>query len=70
MNIKIDKRLWLYRAAFIVLGAVAGYYYWATIGCSSGTCAITSKWLNTTLYGGLLGYLVGDILKEEVVWVD
>ena len=27
----------------IAFGAVAGFLYWNFIGCSSGTCAITSK---------------------------
>ncbi len=38
-----------------LLGAIAGFLYWKFIGCSSGTCAITSKPLNSTLYGALLG---------------
>ncbi|MCU0437438.1 MAG: DUF6132 family protein [Raineya sp.] len=38
-----------------VLGALAGYAYWYFVGCTSGTCAITSKPLNSTLYGSLMG---------------
>jgi carbon starvation protein len=32
-----------YKSAFIgiAFGAVAGFFYWKLIGCSSGTCAIT-----------------------------
>ena len=41
----------------VVIGAIAGYIYYAEIGCLSGTCAITSKPLNSTLYGGLMGGL-------------
>lgn len=44
----------------ILLGALAGFLYWRFIGCSSGTCPITSKWYTTTLYGGLLGFLLGS----------
>ena len=48
----------------IAVGAVAGWLYWHFIGCSSGTCAITSKPLNSSLYGALMGYLVAGIFKK------
>ncbi|MFM1972854.1 MAG: hypothetical protein RL185_1536 [Bacteroidota bacterium] len=48
----------------IAVGAVAGWLYWHFIGCSSGTCAITSKPLNSTLYGALMGYLVAGMFKK------
>jgi hypothetical protein len=42
----------------IVLGAIAGLLYWSEIGCTNGTCAITSNWLNSTLYGATMGGLL------------
>jgi hypothetical protein len=39
----------------VFVGALAGYLYYHFIGCNSGTCAITSKPLNSTLYGALMG---------------
>lgn len=56
-----------YKGAFIgiAFGAVAGFFYWKFIGCSSGTCAITSKPLNSSLYGALMGFLVAGIFKKE-----
>jgi len=48
----------------MVLGAVVGYWYYSTIGCSSGTCAITSKPLNSTIYGAIMGGLLGDLIKK------
>ncbi len=55
-----------YKSAFIgiAFGAVAGFFYWKFIGCSSGTCAITSKPLNSTLYGALMGFLVAGIFTK------
>jgi hypothetical protein len=49
----------------ITLGAIAGFLYWNFVGCASGTCMITSKPMNSTLYGGLMGYLLLNIFKKE-----
>lgn len=51
--------------AGIATGAVAGFLYWKFVGCSSGTCAITSKPLNSTLYGALMGGLFFGLFKKE-----
>ena len=42
----------------IIVGASIGFSYWYFIGCNTGTCAITSSPLNSTLYGGLMGVLL------------
>lgn len=42
----------------IIVGASIGFSYWYFIGCNTGTCAITSSPLNSTLYGGLMGILL------------
>jgi len=42
----------------ILLGAVGGYLYYHFIGCASGTCPITSKPVNSTLYGAMMGWLL------------
>lgn len=49
----------------IVFGAIAGFMYWKFVGCASGTCMITSKPINSTLYGGLMGYLLLNIFNKE-----
>jgi len=51
----------------IALGAVAGYAYYYFVGCNSGTCAITSKPLNSTAYGALMGALVFSSFKKEEI---
>ncbi|MEA5006833.1 MAG: DUF6132 family protein [Rikenellaceae bacterium] len=48
-----------------VAGAVAGYLYWRFVGCNSGTCPITSSPLNSTIYGSVMGILIGSILKRD-----
>ncbi|MFM6925990.1 MAG: DUF6132 family protein [Ferruginibacter sp.] len=47
------------------VGAVAGYVYWQQVGCSSGTCMITSKPVNSTMYGALMGSLLFGIFKKD-----
>ncbi|MCW5906421.1 MAG: hypothetical protein KIS94_01050 [Chitinophagales bacterium] len=56
-----------YRLIFagIVFGALAGFLYWKFVGCSSGTCAITSNPLNSTLYGAMLGGLAFDLFRKN-----
>jgi hypothetical protein len=52
--------------AGIIAGAIGGFIYWNQIGCSSGTCMITSKWQNSTAYGALMGGLVFSIFQKPV----
>lgn len=49
----------------VVLGAIAGYLYWKFVGCSSGSCAITSKPLNSTIYGAIMGGLLFSIFQKD-----
>lgn len=46
------------------IGAVAGYLYYHFVGCASGTCAITSKPINSTIYGAVLGGLLGNLFVK------
>lgn len=49
----------------VVIGAIGGYLYYHYVGCASGTCPITSKPLNSTLYGAVMGSLFFNIFKKE-----
>lgn len=49
----------------VVVGLIAGYAYYHYVGCMSGTCAITSKPVNSTLYGGLMGGLFFNLFVKE-----
>ena len=53
---------WFYLAGCI-LGGIAGYLYWMKVGCASGTCLITSKPLNSTVYGAVMGALFLGMFK-------
>jgi len=48
-----------------IIGAIGGYAYYFYIGCSSGTCAITSNPLNSTLYGTLMGGLLFSMFQQQ-----
>lgn len=47
------------------LGAIAGYFYWQQVGCSSGTCMITSRPVNSTVYGAIMGALLLSMFKKN-----
>lgn len=49
----------------VVIGAIGGYIYYASVGCASGTCAITSSPVNSTIYGALLGGLFFNLFEKE-----
>ncbi len=53
-----------WRLVGVLVGGLAGYLYWYYIGCTSGTCPIQSNWHTSSLYGGLMGYLVSDLKKK------
>jgi hypothetical protein len=60
---------WMFNNKFImigvVLGGIVGYAYYHFIGCASGTCMISSKPLNSTLYFGLMGGLFMSIFNKK-----
>ncbi len=56
-----------YKTEFVgaVLGALAGWCYWYFVGCTSGQCLISSRPVNSTLYGALLGGIVGSLFGKS-----
>jgi hypothetical protein len=49
----------------IIAGAISGYLYYHFVGCASGTCAITSNPINSTLYGAMMGGLFLNIFQKD-----
>lgn len=61
------KRHWITFLGVIV-GIAGGFLYWRFIGCTTGTCPITSSPLNSSIWGAIMGGLLFSIfLKEEKV---
>ncbi len=50
---------------FGLSGALGGYLYWYYVGCNSGTCPITSKWTNSTIYGAVMGVLLRGFFRKK-----
>jgi hypothetical protein len=50
---------------FTVIGFAGGFLYWKFVGCLTGSCPIKSVWYWSTLYGGLIGYLMGSIMNDR-----
>ena len=50
----------------ILAGAAGGYLYYHFIGCTSGSCPITSQPVNSTLYGALMGGLLFHSFNKPV----
>ena len=49
----------------MLLGTIGGFAYYHYVGCSNGTCPITSRPLNSITYGALLGGLLFNIFQKE-----
>ena len=47
--------------ASVLAGALVGLLYQHFVGCRTGTCPITSNPVVSTLYGALMGFLLGRL---------
>jgi len=45
-------------ASAVIIGGVLGFLYYYFVGCTSGSCAITSNPFSSILMGGFMGYFV------------
>jgi Family of unknown function (DUF6132) len=67
MKMKIKNYSWRLNMAWLkfiiapVIGGALGFIYYKTIGCSSGTCPITSNPWISTIYGIVMGLLFAFI---------
>ncbi len=48
----------------MVIGATGGFLYWYYIGCASGSCAITSSPLNSSIYGAAMGGMLINLFQK------
>lgn len=52
---------WLRPAVFTLGGALVGLGYYVLVGCSTGSCAITSSPVRSMVYVGLIGWLLSGV---------
>ena len=48
----------------IFAGGILGFAYYFFIGCETGSCAITSKPFNSSVYGMVMGYLMFSMFQK------
>ena len=41
-----------------LVGALLGFIYYRTVGCSTGSCPLTSNPWISTLYGAVMGFIL------------
>ncbi len=60
---------WYFWRPFIsvIIGGGAGFIYYYFLGCTSGTCPITSTPFGSIITGSLLGYLLGGSARAGSV---
>lgn len=59
---KERMKKWLRPALFALGGALVGLAYYALVGCSSGTCIITSSPFSSMAYMALVGLVLSGSL--------
>ncbi|HET9570178.1 MAG TPA: DUF6132 family protein [Bacteroidales bacterium] len=50
-----------------ILGGVGGYLYYHFVGCTSGTCPITSNPIMSSIWGVLVGGLLFNTFEKKPV---
>ncbi len=63
MKKKLKK--WMRPILFTLGGVMVGYLYYRFVGCSTGSCAITSSPVNAMIYMGLIGFLLSVIFGKR-----
>lgn len=58
------KRFWL-TGLGVVVGMVGGWLYYVYVGCTSGTCPITSSPVLSTFWGAMMGGLLFSMFQKE-----
>ena len=61
---KKAKKTWLRPALFTLAGALAGLAYYYLVGCSTGSCVLTSSPFTSMAYMGLIGWLLSGALDS------
>lgn len=66
----INKNFLLKKVLPVIGGASAGYAYYYFIGCTTGSCPITSNPWISTMYGALIGLVWAFPNRSKTVKQD
>jgi hypothetical protein len=56
---ELMRSAWFWKpASALIIGGIIGFLYYHFVGCTSGTCAITSNPVSSIIFGGLLGLFI------------
>lgn len=62
---KDRMKKWLRPALFILGGGLVGLGYYYLLGCSTGSCVITSSPLTSMAYMALVGWLLSGVFGSS-----
>ena len=62
---KKKYKKWLRPVLFTLGGALAGLAYYFLVGCNSGSCAIASNPIVTSVYVGIIGLVLSGVFAKE-----
>ncbi len=62
---KERMKKWLRPALFILGGGLVGLGYYYLLGCSTGSCVITSSPLTSMAYMALVGWLLSGVFGSS-----
>jgi len=62
--IGLAKKNWSFIVGGIA-GGIGGYLYWRYVGCTTGTCPITSSPVMSTIWGALMGAMLLNIIFQN-----
>ena len=64
LKMKSKLKKWLRPFLFTIGGALAGLGYYYAVGCSTGSCPITSNPIITMIYMGVVGLLLSGLFEK------
>ena len=60
----MSLKRWIIPSIGAVIGGTLGLLYWKFVGCESGSCAITSSPINSSIYGMVMGGLLFSSFED------
>lgn len=63
LHLKLKRTMILRITIGILVGGGLGFGYYKFVGCSTGTCPLTSNPIISTIYGAVLGVLLATSFR-------